>query len=152
VGCSHAAGSPLFPLLNASLQGWRDYYCDSGDRWRDCARYKLSLTGERVPITLLPNGHHALHLGHAADADRSGVAQPGQAPPQGPPSRPDPESPATAILFEPAPAPAPARHHQPSPLTLTPQPQDGRARRTRQVPGSKGGLWARLVDWMSGPA
>lgn len=62
VGCSHATGCPLFPLLNASLQGWRDYYCDSTDRWQECARYKMSLTGERVPISLLPNGHHATHL------------------------------------------------------------------------------------------
>ena len=52
MGCLHAKGCPLFPLLNASLRGWRDYYCDSEDRWLDCARYKLSRTGQPVPISL----------------------------------------------------------------------------------------------------
>lgn len=87
MSCSHATGCPLFPLLNASLQGWRDFYCDSREeRWRDCARYKLSLTSTRVPISLLPNGHHAQHLKRDADADSCGAAGPRQASQ----SRPDP--------------------------------------------------------------
>jgi hypothetical protein len=176
VSCSHAVGCPLFPLLRASLQGWRDYYCDSADQWHDCARYKLSLTGERVPISLLPNGVRARHLEGAADANRSGAANPRQAPRQAPPPRPNPWSPETASWFQPAPArppepsgpgtvtpetmaqfeappqPAPVRHHQPSPPTQVPQPPDHLARRTRQAPSSKRGWWARLADWMKGPA
>ena len=94
MGCSHAVGCPLFPLLKASLQGWRDYYCDSADQWHECARFKLSLTGERVPITLLPNGRHAQHLGRPTSTGRPVAAQPGQtprqAPRQAPPPRPNP--------------------------------------------------------------
>src|SRR5437588_2492723 len=76
VGCTHAQACPLFPLLNESLRGWRDYYCDSDDRWCECARYKLAVTGQLVPISLLPNGKDAQHLRRAADADQSDVAEP----------------------------------------------------------------------------
>lgn len=180
MACSHAAGCPLFPLLRASLQGWRDYYCDSEDRWRDCARYQLSLTGERVPITLLPNGHHALHLRAEADAGRSGAANSSQAPRQAPPSQPDSWSPETASGSQPAPArspepygpgtaapestahwetapfetappPPPTWHHQPSPHAQFAQPADHSVRYRRQAPSSKRGWWARLADWMRGP-
>jgi hypothetical protein len=149
VGCSHAAGCPLFPLLNASLQGWRDYYCDSAEGWRDCARYKVSLTGDRVPISLLPNGHHAMHLRHPQEAGRPGSSR--DAATTADPAAADPSSP-----FEPAPAPAadpssPARNPQP-----LPQPQDDPPRNARRTPGQapdpRRGLWARLADWMGGPA
>ncbi len=59
MACSHTSGCPLFPKLNASLRGWRDAYCDSDAGWKGCARYTLSLTGQSVPITLLPNGKYA---------------------------------------------------------------------------------------------
>jgi hypothetical protein len=125
VGCSHKEGCPLFPLLNVSLRRWRDYYCDSEDRWRDCARYKLSLTGRLVPITLLPNGHDAQLLRPDPDADRSGEAEPRQAPP----SRLNCGSPETAVpmaRFEPAPVPVPvpppSRPLEPSPPSQDPQP------------------------------
>lgn len=62
MGCLHTSACPLFPHLNESLAGWRSYYCDNEENWRGCARYQMSLTGERVPITLLPNGRHARHL------------------------------------------------------------------------------------------
>lgn len=181
VGCLHAVDCPLFPLLNASLQGWRDYYCDDQDRWRECARYKLSRTGERVPISLLPNGHRVLHLENAADSEGSGTANPRQAPWQASRSRTNPRSPETPSRPQPAPGlrpwasgpgagapepthqseppfpPGPARHHQPSPPTRTPQPpgnnpSDRRTRRSRRAHGSERGWWARLVDWMRGPA
>jgi hypothetical protein len=139
VGCLHAKGCPLFPLLNASLRGWRDYYCDSEDRWLDCARYKLSRTGQPVPISLLPNGKNAQHLNRAPDADRFGSAEPRQAPP----SRLNPGSPGTTAPFEPAPAAAPARPLEPSPPSQAPQPPA--ARSTRR-------WWTRLADWMRGPA
>ena len=53
---------PPLPYLRSSLQGWRDYYCDSEQEWKGCARYRMSLTGERVPITLLPNGKSARYI------------------------------------------------------------------------------------------
>lgn len=130
MGCSHAVTCPLFPFLRSSLQGWRDYYCDSEDRWRECARYKVSHTGGRVPISLLPNGHHARYLKYEAESERSGVTNPTQAPGQAPP--------------------APAGHHQPSPSQI-PQRPDPHTLRTRQARSSEGGWRARLVDWMKGP-
>jgi hypothetical protein len=182
VGCSHAGDCPLFPLLKASLRDWRDYYCDSEDRWLECARYELSLTGERVPISLLPNGRHAQHLRRAADAawsDADPRKAPGQNPASGPiprsqdpaswflpappppppgrsePSRPGAGAPETGDPFEPAPPPVPVRHRRPYP-TYVPQPSneppDRPDQHVRQAPGSKRGWWARLVDWMRGPA
>jgi hypothetical protein len=129
VGCSHREGCPLFPLLNASLRGWRDYYCDSADRWRDCARYKMSLTGQLVPITLLPNGHDAQLLRPDSDAGRSGAAADQRhAPGQAPPSRLDSGSPETTVAiprFEPAPTSAAAEPPGSSPPTKVRQPQPG---------------------------
>ncbi|PWI11785.1 hypothetical protein DIZ27_03435 [Streptomyces sp. NWU339] len=157
MSCSHAAGCPLFPLLRASLQGWRDYYCDSVGQWHDCARYQLALTGEPVPISLLPNGARARHLepvadangpgANGADANGPGGANPSQAPRQTPPPAPERVPP-----FEPVPPSAPALHHQPSPRIQTPHPPDRVARHTRRAPRSKRGWWARLADWMRGPA
>ncbi|WP_060904912.1 hypothetical protein [Streptomyces scabiei] len=62
MSCLHATRCPLFPYLRSSLQGWRDYYCDSEHEWRGCARYRTSLAGEGVPITLLPNGKTASYI------------------------------------------------------------------------------------------
>lgn len=169
MGCSHAAGCPLFPLLKASLQGWREYYCDSADRWLGCARYQMSLTGERVPISLLPNGASARHLEARAGVDRSRATSPGAAPRQ--PSRPAPGPPETAswpqpaptrppeqsgpetttpeamAQFEATPTPAAVWHHQPSPSPQVARPSDSLA-----APSSQRGWWARIADWMRGPA
>lgn len=164
VGCSHRVGCPLFPLLNASLRGWRDHYCDSEDRWHDCARYKLSLTGQLVPITLLPNGHDAQLL--RPDNSRSGAAETRRAPKQAPPSQVDSESLETAVAlaqFEPVPAPEPARPVEPSPPPQVPEspesPPPPSTRPVRQARGSKRhgrsrltGWWTRLADWITGPA
>jgi hypothetical protein len=155
VGCSHAGGCPLFPLLRASLQSWRDYYCDSDDRWHDCARYKLSLTGELVPISLLPNGRDAGHLRQEADDYWSSTTQ-RPAPP--PPPRPapaqelwrDPWSQPNAPWFEPAPPPTrpPGVNHRPRPM---PGPRVTVQVEPDQHAVPKQGWWARLVDWMKGP-
>ena len=159
MGCSHATACPLFPLLKSSLQGWRDHYCDSEDRWLECARYQMSLTGERVPISLLPNGHQALHL--AAEANWSGEAKKKprrapreevqQEPRRTPQPIPDPQPSETWDGFEAALPPVTPRHHQPPPGTHFTEPQDLPAGRSRRA-APKRGLWARLIDWMTGPS
>ena len=181
VSCSHREGCPLFPLLNASLRGWRDHYCDSEDRWHDCARYKLSLTGQLVPITLLPNGHDAQLLRPDSDPDGSGAVKRKQASRQAPPTRVKAGSPAATVTvgrFEPVPTPAPAltptseqtsapaepldESSPPAPVpqpaqnpTTVPQSPAPPARVTRparRVRGSVFRWWTRLLDWMAGPA
>jgi hypothetical protein len=49
-------GCPLYSQfkLKALLKYWCSVYCE-GD-WKTCERYKRSLKGDEVPITLLPNG------------------------------------------------------------------------------------------------
>ncbi|WP_166028045.1 hypothetical protein [Streptomyces chilikensis] len=177
MGCSHATGCPLFPLLRESLRGWRDYYCDSNDQWRGCARYKMSLTGERVPISLLPNGAQARHFENADDAGWTCAPASGQAPPQA--VRHEPWSPQGAYGAQPPSArppapPAPSGHRVAAPESVTPwateapsvpltlgQPSppphipQHHARPAQQAPRAsrpKRGLWARLTDWMSRPA
>jgi hypothetical protein len=178
VGCSHREGCPLFPLLKASLRGWRDHYCDSEDRWHDCARYKLSLTGQLVPITLLPNGHDAQLLRPDSDTDRSGAAKRKQAPRQPLPSRVNAGSAATTVTvgrFEPVPAgalaetaapaepldessppapvPPPSGNPPAVPQSSTPaSPPRRLTRPTRRAHGSVFRWWTRLLDWMAGPA
>jgi hypothetical protein len=167
VGCTHAEACPLFPLLRASLRGWRDSYCDSEYTWHDCARYKLSRTGKLVPISLLPNGRDALHLRRAADADADADAdQPSTAELRQslwhpPPSRLDSGAPETTVPMSPF-APAPARPPQPSAPAQVPQsprtPPAGSPRHARSAPDSRRApdstrrWWTRLADWMRGPA
>jgi len=137
VGCSHTTGCPLFPLLNTSLRGWRNYYCDSEDHWLDCARYKLALSGKPVPISLLPNGRQAHHL------DRFGSSELGQAPP--PRSGPAPARPLH-------PSQAPARRPEPPPRSWAPQSRENpHTRGTRRKEPARR-WWTRLADWMRGPA
>ncbi len=54
--CPNTPGCPLFPLfrMKSSLGVWQVQFCEA--RYEDCARYKLSRTGTRVPPNLLPNG------------------------------------------------------------------------------------------------
>lgn len=147
MGCSHAKECPLFPLLSGSLDSWRRYYCDSADRWHDCARYRLALRGQPVPISLLPNGKDAEHIRRAAD--EAGPAGPMQAPPAQP--SPGPQ----VARFEPAPG-----QHSPAwpvaePLRATPTPappESAPARGARSASAPKRRWWTRLADWMRGPA
>ncbi|MPY49330.1 hypothetical protein FPZ41_12385 [Streptomyces sp. K1PN6] len=151
MSCSHAEGCPLFPLLRASLRGWRNYYCDSEGQWHSCARYQMALTGERVPISLLPNGAQARHLEDMAGADPSGAAAQSAATRSPEPSGPVPATPETMAQFGSSAPPDPAWHHQPSPPAQSPQPSGHPTPRTHHA-SSKRGWWAQITDWMKGPA
>ncbi|MFN8079157.1 MAG: hypothetical protein U0Q19_06300 [Kineosporiaceae bacterium] len=70
MACGHRGNCPIFPLLNASLAGWRDAYCDSDTGWAGCARYRLSAMGEPVPLALLPNGHMPLAMARSVDREQ----------------------------------------------------------------------------------
>ncbi len=56
MSCSHTDSCPLFPMLHASLAGWKDSYCDTDETYKTCARFEASLSGNPVPLALLPNG------------------------------------------------------------------------------------------------
>lgn len=150
MGCSHREGCPLFPLLKESLRGWREHYCDHGDGWRGCARYQMSLSGQLVPITLLPNGHDAQYL---PDADRSGELEERHALWSGSGS---PKSAVPRPRFDPRAAPTPVPPREPSPPVLVPQPAENPpaqvVRAARRGYGSTPRWWIRLTDWMKGPA
>jgi hypothetical protein len=152
--CTHSAVCPLFQLLDTGFDGWRHHYCDSAGNWRECARYQQSIRGQHVPLSLLPNGHDAVHLAQRA---RSGahVAAPVGAT-TGTPTLADlmferPGAPARAArtagpsftreqLPRPRPRPLPERQ-QAAP------PPGAPAHRTR--PGEH--WWNRLADWMRRP-
>lgn len=145
MGCSHAKTCPLFPLLKASLRGWRDSYCDSEQRWRECARYRLASRGQLVPISLLPNGADVGHIRRAAE--RSAAAEPT------PPAPLISGSQGTVAWFEPAPEPKPARPREPSrPPQVPQQPPASPQQRSTRPGGSKRRWWTRLAEWMRGPA
>lgn len=142
MACSHSAGCPLFPKLNASLSGWRDAYCDSDAGWRNCARYTQSLTGRSVPITLLPNGKYA-HTMTRAEGAAPTPARPSRFASLPRPTAAEPGSP-----FEQAPpraAPVLVRPQAPAPTPAAPPPP-------LSPPRSVGSWWTRIVDWMRGPA
>jgi hypothetical protein len=54
--CPHVSSCELFPLISRPgfLRVWQVHYCESD--YGKCERYKRSLAGKAVPITLLPNG------------------------------------------------------------------------------------------------
>jgi hypothetical protein len=182
VGCSHAAGCPLFPLLRESLRGWRDYYCDSNDQWLGCARYRMSLTGEGVPISLLPNGAHVRHFEDAATGrgQASRQARPERhaawsaegasgsqqwasqqwASQQWPAQQSAPATPAGRGVAGPdsvtpwatAPPSIPLTQARPAAPPQNAQPYDRSTRHAPQAPGPRRGWMARLADWMRRPA
>lgn len=67
MSCTHVDSCPLFPMLHASLAGWKDSYCDTDKTYKSCARFEASLTGKPVPLALLPNGKV---IGGVVDDDR----------------------------------------------------------------------------------
>lgn len=56
MACTHEKNCELFVqfALNPALELWKNAYCH-GD-FRSCVRYETSLTGQVVPLSLLPNG------------------------------------------------------------------------------------------------
>lgn len=54
--CPNMSACPLYALfaMESSAEFWKVSYCRG--QFTNCARYKLSSRGERVPATLLPNG------------------------------------------------------------------------------------------------
>jgi len=156
MGCSHAKTCPLFPLLNASLRGWRESFCDSEARWRECTRYQLASRGQLVPISLLPNGADARHIRNAAE--RSAAAEPT------PPAPLISGAPGSEAWFEPTPIPesarpveAPVQRHEPSSQSRanrvpnTPPAPERKPQSTRPR-SSKRRWWTRLAEWMRGPS
>lgn len=158
MACSHTATCPLFPLLNASVDGWRRCYCDSPDGWRECARYKQSVRGQYVPLSLLPNGHDARHLQHAGGEGGTGGDDAGV--PQG--MRPAGGVGPTLVdlLFEPAPSPARAQpgHDWPDRSNVVPHPRSPApgpsvpAQPVVHKTNPKRHWWTRLAEWMRTPA
>ncbi|VAW66326.1 hypothetical protein MNBD_GAMMA11-1381 [hydrothermal vent metagenome] len=57
MACSHINGCELFVqfAMNPALELWKISYCKSRD-YTHCARFKKSLSGLPIPLTLLPNG------------------------------------------------------------------------------------------------
>jgi len=129
------------------LRSWREYYCDTEDGWHDCARYQVTLTGKPVPITLLPNGRDAHHLKRPVENDwqhgQETGPPTGQPTGQGLPGYPGSGSPEPGAVFEPA--PFPARDPSPRPARVPSPPK------TPHAP-AKRSFWARVADWMKGPA
>jgi len=56
MGCSHTKNCQLYPQFAAdpSLKLWQQHYCEA--EFISCARYQTALTGQSIPLTLLPNG------------------------------------------------------------------------------------------------
>lgn len=169
MGCRHISECPLFPLLNASLRGWRDCYCDSDDNWRRCARYELSLSGRTVPITLLPSGANAQLLRPEPQPDEPDRQQSRYVRPARPTTDSAPQN-ANALRFEsrppqqslPRPGPAQAQrsrssqHPQNVPDPAGHQPGQRPGQRPERQPGqrprpARPPWWTRLIDWLAGP-
>jgi hypothetical protein len=56
MACTHKESCALFPVisLSSALKIWQTFYCEG--RYATCERYKLSLAGQPVAASLLPNG------------------------------------------------------------------------------------------------
>lgn len=60
MACTHMSTCELYVQFAAdpSIGVWKSHFC-SGD-FKKCARYQRSLTGQAIPLTLLPNGKEIL--------------------------------------------------------------------------------------------
>ena len=56
--CPKIERCPLYPefKLELSLRVWQTDYCNTEDRFQECARYKLATSGVMPEPRLLPNG------------------------------------------------------------------------------------------------
>ena len=56
MGCTHCDSCQLYAQLamEPTLRLWKQKYCE--ELFEQCARFKLALEGQTVPLTLLPNG------------------------------------------------------------------------------------------------
>lgn len=72
MSCSHVNSCELFVqfAMNPALELWKVKYCEC-DEFARCARYKASLTGLPVPLTLLPNGRK---ISAKEDSDEIGAS------------------------------------------------------------------------------
>ena len=54
--CPHIHDCAMYSLfkLSGTLEVWQSRYCRAD--YTQCARYRLSLEGRKVPINLMPNG------------------------------------------------------------------------------------------------
>lgn len=57
MACTHVNNCELFVqfALNPALELWKNAYCHG--EFRSCVRYETALTGQVVPLSLLPNGN-----------------------------------------------------------------------------------------------
>ena len=56
--CKHLASCPVWEKLNSNIKfAWINSYC-KGTKQDDCARKELKESGQKVPITLMPNNEH----------------------------------------------------------------------------------------------
>lgn len=151
MACPHASTCPLFPLMSASLNEWRRYYCESSTGSQECARYIRSSRGEIVPLGLLPNGRHAQHIQGEADDAPAGTTTA---------STPTHAPAADHGMAETAPASCwfeqmrrPDRTAQavrpPKPqLTVRPRVAVREPRKRTGPAGRKRSWWTRYTDWM----
>ena len=60
MACTHMSNCELYVQFAAdpSIDVWKSHFC-AGD-FKKCARYQRSLSGEAIPLTLLPNGKEIL--------------------------------------------------------------------------------------------
>ena len=70
--CPHKITCELFPLISGSgaLNIWQNYYCDGN--YEGCKRYQATLDGQKILITLLPNGR-TLDLSALKQAEKEKV-------------------------------------------------------------------------------
>ncbi|MDH5570621.1 MAG: ankyrin repeat domain-containing protein [Gammaproteobacteria bacterium] len=56
MSCTHCDNCQLYAQLamEPTLRLWKQKYCE--EMYEECARFKLALEGQAVPLTLLPNG------------------------------------------------------------------------------------------------
>lgn len=157
MACPHVSACPLFPLMNASLNQWRSYYCESATGFQGCARYIRSSRGEIVPLGLLPNGRHAQHIQGEADDAQADDARAATMTASSPTHVPAAdhgslETVSSSGWFEqmrrPHRATQAVRPPRPQ-LTVRPRAAIPEPRKqSRSVAGGKRSWWTRFTDWM----